>query len=449
MTRRKALGLWTAIALVVGNMVGSGAYLVPAELGRYGPISLVGWLVTAAGAACLAVVFARLGRIMPAEGGPYAYTRAAFGDLPGFLVAWGYWVSVWVGNAAISTAFVAYLTPFVPALDGTLVAQAAVALSAIWLLTAVNAWGLREAALLQLVTTVLKVLPLVALATLGLLAVDAANFRPVNVSGVPPLSAVTATAALTLWGLMGLESVTIPADQVERPARIIPLATLLGTLATAAVYLLSTVAVMGVVPAGELAGTSAPYAEAASRIWGPGVGRLVAAGAAVAAFGVLNGWVLLQGQMPLAPARHGLFPPAFSRLSSRGTPTFALVLSSGLTTVLVLANYTRGLVGLFVFATLLATVTVLLSYLGAAAAHVLFIFRDPGRFGGRGSRWAVVVSVLAFLYSMWAVVGAGWDSVFWGGVLLALGVPVYLHGAGARARASDAASPVSTRAPHG
>jgi APA family basic amino acid/polyamine antiporter len=185
---------------------------------------------------------------------------------------------------------------------------------------------------------------------------------------------------------------------------------------------------MGVVPAGELAGTSAPYAEAATRIWGAGVGRLVAAGAALAAFGVLNGWVLLQGQMPLAPARDGLFPSAFARLSSRGTPVFGLVLSSALTTALVMANHTRGLVGLFVFATLLATVTVLLSYLGAAAAHVVFILRDPARFGGRGSRLAIAVSAAAFAYSAWAVVGAGSKSVLWGGVLLALGVPIYLHG---------------------
>lgn len=434
-TRRKALGLWTAIALVVGNMVGSGAYLLPAELGRYGPISLVGWMVTAAGAVCMALVFARLGRISPAEGGPYAYTRAAFGDLPGFLVAWGYWVSVWVGNAAISTAFVAYLTPFFPALGRTPVVQAAVALSALWLLTAVNIKGLREAALLQLVTTALKILPLVALATLGLLALEPANLRPFNVSGGSGLSAVTATAALTLWGLLGLESVTIPADQVERPERTIPIATVLGTLATAVVYILSTVAVMGVVPAGELAGASAPYADAAARIWGAGAGRLVAAGAALAAFGVLNGWVLLQGQMPLAPARDGLFPSAFARLSPRDTPVFGLVLSSALTTVLVMANYTRGLVGLFVFATLLSTVTVLLSYLGAAAAHVSFILRDPARFGGRGSRPAMVVSALAFTYSGWAVVGAGRDAVLWGGVLLALGVPIYLQGRGARADA--------------
>ena len=440
MRRGKALGLWTATALVVGNMVGAGAYLVPAELGRYGSVGLVGWLVTAGGAVCLAVVFGRLGRILPAEGGPYAYTRAAFGDLPAFLVAWGYWISVWVGNAAISTAFVAYLTPFFPAVDGTPVLQAALALSAVWLLTALNAWGLREAALFQLVTTVLKVLPLLAVGTLGFLAFDAANLRPFNAGGGSTLSAVTATAALTLWGLLGLESVTIPADEVENPTRIIPLATVLGTVATAAVYLLSAAAVMGVVPAGELATTSAPYAEAATRMWGPWTGRVVAAGAAVAAFGVLNGWVLMQGQMPLAPARDGLFPPAFARLSARGTPVFGLLVSSVLTTVLVLANYTRGLVGLFVFVTLLATVTVLASYLGATAAHIVLIRREPGRFGGMGAGTAIWVSAVAFLYSAWAVVGAGGDAALWGGVLMALGVPVYHVGRHRRAHLAAVAA---------
>ena len=442
MRRAKALGLWTAMALVVGNMVGAGAYLVPAELGRYGPISLLGWGMTAVGAVCLALVSGRLGRIMPAEGGPYAYTRVAFGDLPAFLVAWGYWISVWVGNAAIATGFVAYLTPFVPALDRVGGAQAAVALGAVWLLTAVNLWGLREAALLQLGTTILKVVPLVALATLGLLYVDVANLEPFNVSGGSGISAVTATAALTLWGLLGLESVTIPAEEVENPTRIIPLATVLGTVATAGVYVLSTVAVMGVVPSAELAGASAPYAEAATRIWGEWAGKGVAAGAALAAFGVLNGWILMQGQMPLAPARDGLFPAAFARLSGRGTPAFTLVLSSSLTTVLVLANFSRGLVGLFVFATLLATVTVLVAYLGASAAQMVLIFRDPRRSGGRGSRRALGVSAVAFLYSAWAVVGAGGAAVFWGGVLLALGVPVYL---GASRRGEElAASATST-----
>lgn len=437
MSRAKALGVWTALALVVGNMVGSGAYLMPSALGRFGPVGLVGWAVTAGGAICLALVFARLGRIMPAEGGPYAYTRAAMGDVPAFLVAWGYWVSVWVGNAAIATAFVAYLTPFFPLLDSSPVYGAMAAVASIWILTAVNMRGLREAALLQLVTTVLKVLPLIAVGTLGLLALDTANFTPVNVSGGSALSAVTATAALTLWGFLGLECATIPADEVRDPARTIPLATVLGTLATAAAYLLSTAAVMGVMSAGELAVSSAPYAEAAARMWGGAAGKLVAAGAAIAGFGVLNGWVLMQGQMPLAPARDGLFPPAFARLSSRGTPTFGLVLSSALATVLVAANYTRGLVGLFTFAVLLATVTVLASYVCTSAAQILLMRREPRRFGGPGARRALGVSAVAFVYSVWAVVGAGFDAILWGGVLMAMGIPIYLQGAGRRAEAAD------------
>jgi APA family basic amino acid/polyamine antiporter len=442
-SRHKALGLWTALALVVGNMVGAGAYLVPSALGSFGSVGLAGWLLTSVGAVCLALVFGRLGRIMPAEGGPYAYTRATMGDVPAFLVAWGYWVSVWVGNAAIATAFAAYLTPFFPGLDSP-VHAAFVAVGAIWLLTAVNVWGLREAAVLQLVTTVLKILPLLAVGLLGWMAVDPANLRAFNVSGRSTLSAVTATAALTLWGFLGLECATIPADEVRDPERTIPLATVLGTVLTAAVYLLSAVVVMGTIPARELAASAAPYADAATRIWGPWTGKLVAGGAALAGFGVLNGWVLMQGQMPLAPAREGLFPTAFGRLSRRGTPTFGLVLSSGLATVLVAANYTRGLVGLFTFAVLLATVTVLAAYVCSAAAQILFIFRDPARWGGAGARWALGVSAVALVYSLWAVVGAGWDAVFWGCVLLLLGVPVYLQGQRQRrGEVDDAAIPTS------
>ena len=433
MSRAKALGVWTALALVVGNMVGTGAYLTPSTLGAYGTIGLVGWTLTALGAVCLALVFGRLGRIMPVEGGPYAYTRAAMGDAPAFLVAWGYWVSVWVGNAAISTAFVAYLTPFFPWLERSPLYTGAAAVATIWLLTAVNVWGLREAALLQLFTTVLKLLPLLALGSLGLMAIHGANFRPMNVSGGSTISAVTATAALTLWGFLGLECATIPADEVRDPERTIPLATVLGTVATAAIYLLSATAIMGVIPAHELATTSAPYSAAATRIWGPMAGKLVGAGAAVAGFGVLNGWVIMQGQMPLAPARDGLFPPVFGRLSRRGTPVFSLVLSSALATVLVAANYTRGLVGLFEFAVLLGTVTVLAAYVGGSAAHILFILREPRRFGGRGARRALVISAVAFVYSLWAVVGSGWDAVFWGAVLMVLGIPIYLLGSARRA----------------
>ncbi len=444
-TRVGALGMWTALALVVGNMVGSGAYLLPSSLGRYGPISLVGWIVTALGAMSLALVFARLGRIMPATGGPYAYTREAMGDAAAFMVAWGYWVSVWSANAGIATAFVAYLTPFFPGLKASPLYAGAAAVGTIWLLTAVNLRGVREAGVLQLVTTVLKVLPLIAVGTVGLLAMKTANLAPFNPGGGSGFSAVTASATLTLWAFLGLECATIPAQEVRDPERTIPLATVLGTVVTGVIYLLSSLAVMGVLSAPELSASSAPFADAATRMWGSAAGKVVAAGAAVAAFGVLNGWVLMQGQMPLAPAEDGLFPAAFGRLSGRDTPAFGLVLSSILSTVLVAANYTRGLVGLFTFAALLGTVTVLLAYLGSSAGQILLILRRPGRFGGKGARRAIVVSAVAFVYSVWAIVGAGWNVVLWGAVLLAMGMPVYLWSARGRATSATEATPSDVR----
>ena len=424
--RTKALGFWTGLALVVGNMVGASAYLVPSTFARWGPISLAGCVVAGAGALCLAMVFARLGRLMPAEGGHYAYTRAAFGDFPAFLVAWGYWTSCWIGNASIATATVGYLAAFVPAVGASPVASALTALGAIWLFTAVNLRGLREAALVQLVTTVVKVLPLLAIATIGLLAIDPSNLSPVNVGGESSLRAIMAAAVFALWGLMGFESATVPAEKVHDPQRTIPRVTLIGTALTALIYLLSALAVMGVMRASELSASTVPMADAAARIWGGWAGTVVAGAAALAGLGVLNGWVLMQGQMPLAPARDGLFPAAFGRLSRTGAPAFGLVLSSSLCTILVAANYTRGLLGLFEFALLLATVTVLVPYAFTAAGQIVLIRRDPARWGGPDAGRALVTSGLGLAFAGVAIVSAGWGAMFWGALCMALGVPMYL-----------------------
>ncbi|NIS65928.1 MAG: amino acid permease, partial [Gemmatimonadales bacterium] len=138
MAAKKALGFWMCTALVVGNMIGSGVFLLPASLGPFGGISIVGWLVSASGAICLALVFARLGRIVPKTGGPYAYARDGFGDLGAFLVAWSYWISMWTTNAALAVAFTSYLTVFWPALATTPLLAGVASLASVWLLTGVN-----------------------------------------------------------------------------------------------------------------------------------------------------------------------------------------------------------------------------------------------------------------------------------------------------------------------
>jgi APA family basic amino acid/polyamine antiporter len=417
--------MWTATALVVGNMIGSGVFLLPASLGRFGAVSLVGWLFTVAGATVLALTFARLSRMVPRPGGIYAYARIGLGDLPGFLVAWGYWISICAGNAAIVTALVSYGGFFWTPLATEPLLGAATAVAVIWFLTWINARGVREAGVMQLVTTLLKLAPLVVIATAGLLYLDPTNFTPFNTSELSTSGAVAATATLTLWAFLGLESATVPAGHVDRPARTIPRATMLGTGLAAVVYVLGTVAVMGVIPPDRLASSTAPFADAASHMWGAWTARVVAAGAVISCFGALNGWILLQGQLPMAAAMDGLMPRLFARRSPRGTPVPALVVSSILVTAIVATNYTKGLVSAFTFVILLATLSTLLPYAFSSLSLIRLMLRQRHR-NPRELGTGLATAALALLYSGWAIVGAGRDAVFWGLLLLIAGMPVYV-----------------------
>ena len=423
--RSRQLGLWTCTALVVGNMIGSGVYLLPAALAPFGGISVVGWLVSAGGAMCLALVFAHLGRILPKTGGPYVYAREGFGDFGGFLVAWAYWISMWTTNAALAVAFVSYLTVFLPALNTEPLLAGGSAIGVLWLLTAVNLVGVREAGVMQLATTILKLLPLIAIIAVGPFFFDATHFQPFNASGRGVLPAVSATVTLTLWAFLGLESGTVPAGEVSEPERTIPRATLLGTAIAAIVYILGTVAVMGIIEPSILATSSAPFADAARAVVGSWGAYAIAAGAAISCFGALNGWILLSGQLPLGAARDGMLPAGLAVVSRTGVPANGILVSSVITTALVAMNYTRGLVAAFTFMILLATLATLIPYVFSSMA-VLLVKR--GEVGKRAalSGGISVLAMLAFIYSLWAIGGSGRDAVYWGFLLLIGGLPLYV-----------------------
>jgi basic amino acid/polyamine antiporter, APA family len=363
---------------------------------------------------------------VPKTGGPYAYTREGFGEFAGFLVAWGYWIALWAGNAAVAVAFAGYVGFLIPAVGQSSLMGFAVALAAIWTLTWFNVQGVAAAGSVQLVTTVLKILPLLAIALVGIAYVDPANFAPLNVSDRSGLDAIGACAALTLWAFLGLESATVPAGSVERPEVTIPRATVIGTTFAAILYVLVTIAVMGLVPLAQLRSSSAPLADAAVSIWGGWGGWLLAIGACVSTFGTLNGFTLLTGQVPLGAAQDGLFPRRFGELTASGTPGFGLVFSNLLASGLVAMNFTRGLVEAFTFIILLATLTTLVPYAFCALAEFMLYLRDPGAYGGRGLGRYGVVGALAFAYALWAIYGAGADVVYYGFLLLVGGVPVYV-----------------------
>ncbi len=434
----RMLGFWMCLALVVGNMIGSGIFLLPASLAPYGLNAMIGWGVTIAGALCLAFVFAALARAMPHAAGPYDYVRTGFGAPAGFFVMWSYWISAWVTNATISVAAVSYLSSLAPGAFARPGAAPLAAIGFVLLFTAVACRGARVSGGVQIVTSVLKLLPLIAAMVIALMVVggggETAAFAPTPVSP----GGIAGAAALTLWAMLGFESATVPTGKVRDPACNIPRATLIGTLASGLVYLAASSAVFLLLPPDVAAASSAPFADLVGAYWGPGAASLVAVFAAISCLGALNGWVLLQAEVPYALAKRGVFPSWFAKENGRGVPVRAQIAGCILTTALIAANYTRGLTELFAFMALLATAATLVLYLVASLVALRLIARGTLR----GATLAALALVGA-LYSVWTFYGAGREATGWGAVLLATGIPVYLLMRLSRSSPAPAAHPAA------
>jgi basic amino acid/polyamine antiporter, APA family len=430
---KRSMGLWMATALVVGNMVGSGIFTLPAVLaGEAGPASIVALVFTGLGAMLLALVFANLGRAHPRTGGPYYFARRAFGDFVGFQTAWAYWIAAWVGNAAIAVAFAGYLGVFWGDVRTTNWLAALVAVAAIWLFTLVNVVGARETGVAQVLTTVLKFVPLAIIGVVGLFYVKGGNFSPFAPAHGGFDWHVNAAATLALWAFIGLESATVPAEEVKDPERTIPRATILGTLATTVLYVVALVAIVGVLSQAALSGSSAPFADAANAMWGGTFlgltwGKWIALVAMAATLGALNGWILLTARVSLAAADDGLFPKPFARVhGSRRTPIFGLVVSSLLVSGLVLYNWNVDFGTRFTDVVLLATWMTLIAYAYAAAAEVVLFVRERELFSWAKLTRDSAVAALAFAYSVWAIWGSGQEWLAKGFMLLLFGIPVFV-----------------------
>lgn len=418
----KEMGFWMCLALVIGNVIGTGIFLLPATLAPYGINALFGWLVTIGGGLCLAYVFATLARTMPEAGGPYGYVKAALGAPIAFFVLWSYWISLWVTNAAVAIGAVSYLSSIAPPLATTPAAGPLVAILFVILFTAIATRGARASGSVQLVTTILKIMPLAAVIVLATIVLGGGQqtpggFAPMPLSG----GGVAAAAVLTLWAMLGFESGTVPAGKVRDPERNVPRATLIGTLIVGLVYLFTSTAVFLLLPAEQAARSNAPLADLVASYWGVGAANAVAAFAAISALGALNGWVLLQAEVPLTLARNGIFPKAFARVNRAGMPLFGQWLGCALTCGLIATNLSRGLASIFEFMILLATAATLVLYLAAALTGLVLFGRHS-----LGGKLFAAAAATGLAYSLWAIWGAGAEATFWGIALIASGIPVYV-----------------------
>jgi APA family basic amino acid/polyamine antiporter len=424
------------VALIMGSIIGVGIFNLPSSLSSYGPISLVSMGLTTVGALALALLFAALSRRVPADGGPYAYSRVAFGNPLGFANAWSYWITAWAGNAAIAVGWVLYVEVFINKGHDTW-GSVLLVLVGLWLPAAINLVGVKSMGSVQVVTTILKFAALAFVSIVGLFYISSANFSPWNVSGESTVAAIGGAMAIALFSYLGVEVASVAAGKVRDPDRNIPRATVFGTLATAVVYMLSLTAVFGIVPNSQLQVSTAPFSDAVNLMFGgTWAGKVMAIFVIISGLGALNGWTMICAEMPLAAAKDGLFPERFKRMSRAGVPAFGILTSTVLASIAMAVNYMGGS-GETVFTTLvlMTGITAAIPYVFSALAQIKWRWIDHKTLETPRFVRDMVIAVVALVFSIlfiWYSRNVGnsfwvyWAPFFLAGGALLLGIPVYL-----------------------
>jgi APA family basic amino acid/polyamine antiporter len=383
--------------MVVGGMIGSGIFVMPGQLAAYGWTGVPAWIAAICGALILAYVLSKLAAARPRATGTVAIVGAELGPVAGVLVGWAFWVSVWSAIAIIAVTAVRYLATFAPPLAATPLALALWSTGLVWLLTLLNLFGARAAGNFQVLTTLLKILPLVAVVVIvgGFAAEGGQRFTAHPHAPFEPAK-LTAAMALAFYALVGFESAGIVAERIRDPGRNVLRATMLGAALTGTLYIVVCMGIVLSMPPEVIASAPAPVALFVETFFGREAGLLVAAFAVIATVGCLNGWVLIQGELPLGMARAGLLPGWMKGVNRHDVSTRLLCLGSSCASILILssASGADGLSGLLDFMLNLTAATSLLLYSGACLTALRIGAVRP-------------VALAGLLFCGWALWGSG------------------------------------------
>lgn len=425
------LGLPAAIAMIAGSIVGTGIFTLPSAIAKYGMVGLFGFFIATFGAIALGLVFARLSRAIPgAQGGPYAYARTGFGDVAGFINAFLYWCAAWPGNSGIVISWVFYVQALFGLNSGNRVQSIIIAMIGLWIPVLINLRGVGSMGAFQTITTVLKFLPLVFLATIGLyFAFTLNNWPSWNPSGDNTLLALSSALTVSTFAYVGVETAAIVAAKVKNPETNVPKATLYGTLATALVYILVTVAIFGIVPNETLQVSGAPFSDAFNQIFGGSWGgKLVAAFAVISGIGALNGWTMICGEVPQAAARNKLFPSIFAKENKNGVPAFGIISSTVLASVaVILALSTSGGVDAFAEIVKFSGVTVGVPYFFSVLVQLYWLYTEGRKLNVSNFGRDVAISGVALGFTFWMIAGSGQLANFLGMLILLLGFVMMMY----------------------
>jgi putrescine:ornithine antiporter len=420
----KKMTLMGLTTLVMVNMMGSGIIMLPSSMAQIGAVSLLSWVVTAVGSMAIAYCFAQCGIFCVRSGGMSAYSEEAHGKSSFFMCSFLYFLSLAIGNVAISISAVGYLTPFFPWLGTGAFPLFVGVVLLIWLTTIANFGGPRLTGQLGSITVWGVIIPVAGLLIIGWFWFKPSVFAEAwNPNNIAMGKAITQSIPLTLWAFLGMESAAQNSDAVENPKKTVPIACLLGTLGAAVVYILSTAVIQGIVPNAELAKSSAPFAAVYAQMFSPAVGKIIMALAVLACVGSLLGWQFTLAQTAKYTADVRMFPKLFARLNGLGAPIAGLIVCGILQTVMAFSTMSPNASAQFNKLVNLAAVTNIIPYVTSLSGLLIIMYK--AKVGKALYSKNVAALIIAMLYSWYALYASGEDAVFGAMIVMAIGYLLY------------------------
>ena len=431
------LTLLPLVALVVGSMIGGGVFNLSSDMSRAaapGAI-IIGWIITGIGMLMLAFVYQSLAIRKPElNAGPYAYAKAGFGDFVGFNSAWGYWISAFLGNVAYAVAIFSALSHFFPVFGGGNNLPSIIGASiCLWLIHALVLSGVKQAAFINVVTTVAKLAPIVLFIILGIIAFNWDKFT-LNFWGASDaqgegglgsiVEQVKSTMLVTLWVFIGIEGASVYSARAAKRSDV-GRATIIGFLGALGIYVLVSLISTGILTQTELAGLKVPsmggVLESIVGSWGAAVINI---GLVISVGGAFLSWTLLCAEIPYTCGKDGTFPKWFAGENSRGSPANSLWATNILIQIfLVLAYFSTDAYQFFYF---IASVAILPPYVFSGAYALKVALAGEGyRSGGAGRIRDTVIGAVATIYGLWLVYAAGLDYLLMCAILFAPGIVVF------------------------
>lgn len=420
----KKMGVLELTFIVTVNMMGSGIIMLPANMAQVGAISLLSWVVTAIGSLAIAYGFAQAGVFNQRSGGMAAYAEDAYGKDGYFLVFFLYFLSLAIANVAVASSALGYLAAFFPVLTSSAISTCVGVIALLWITTAANFGGPKVTGRIGSVTVWGVIIPVGFMSIFGWFWFSGQTFSQAwNPKGLSVFEGMGSSISLTLWAFLGMESASQNASAVENPKRNVPLACMFGTLGAAAIYILSTTAIQGIVPNAELAASTGPFGLAYAKMFSPAVGSAVMALAAMACIGSLLGWQFTLAQTAKDAAETRMFPAIFAKATAAGAPIAGMVIMGVVQSVMALSTISPDLSKQFAALVNLAVVTNVIPYIVALSA-LFVIMRNAGVSQGVYRRNGFV-AVVAMLYSVYALYASGKDAVLGGMLVMAIGFVIY------------------------